>query len=201
MLRPDGSPIIDVKSPIRKITLCPRFCSCRILLSTTVCPRCKSGAVGSSPSLIRRGWPLCSERASFWANSDSIKSSSTPRLVIASASRAASERASPEAPSGGSVTCAPLPFDVGLSEELFIFREKGNIGKNCQYHEFGIFSTFFWPCLGSIEAKRNCFRTKPQILTYCRSPTDNYMNVSTVSKLLFGPSRKTRILSASALFL
>ena len=55
-LRPDGSPIIDVKSPIRKITWWPRSCIWRILLSTTVCPRWMSGAVGSSPSLIRSGW-------------------------------------------------------------------------------------------------------------------------------------------------
>ena len=35
---PDGSPIIEVKSPIRKMTWCPRSCICRILLRTTVCP-------------------------------------------------------------------------------------------------------------------------------------------------------------------
>ena len=31
-----GSPIIPVKSPIRKITWCPRSWNCRILLSSTV---------------------------------------------------------------------------------------------------------------------------------------------------------------------
>ena len=54
---PAGSPIIPVKSPIRKITWCPRSWNWRILLSSTVCPRCRSGAVGSNPALTRRGRP------------------------------------------------------------------------------------------------------------------------------------------------
>jgi hypothetical protein len=70
VLRPDGSPIIEVKSPIRKMTVCPRSCSWRILLSTTVWPMWMSGAVGSRPSLMRRGVPVASERTSFAALND-----------------------------------------------------------------------------------------------------------------------------------
>jgi hypothetical protein len=90
VLRPDGSPIIAVKSPIRKITVWPRSWSWRILFSTTVCPRCRSGAVGSSPSLMRSAWPLASLRASFASQSDSTSSSSQPRSVTAIACRTAS---------------------------------------------------------------------------------------------------------------
>ena len=61
----DGSPIRLVKSPIRKMTWWPRSCNCRILFSTTVWPMWMSGAVGSRPSLMRSGWPVASERASF----------------------------------------------------------------------------------------------------------------------------------------
>ena len=35
----------------------PRSCSCRSLLNWTVWPRCRSGRVGSKPSLIRSGLP------------------------------------------------------------------------------------------------------------------------------------------------
>jgi hypothetical protein len=65
LLRPDGSPIMLVKSPIKKITVWPRSCNWRILLSTTVWPMWMSGAVGSRPSLMRSGLPVASERASF----------------------------------------------------------------------------------------------------------------------------------------
>ena len=85
-LRPEGSPIIDVKSPMRKITVWPRSCSCRILFSTTVWPMWMSGAVGSRPSLMRSGWPVASLRASFFSQSASGSSSSQPRCVMASAS-------------------------------------------------------------------------------------------------------------------
>src|ERR1035441_9259429 len=49
---PVGSPIIPVKSPIKKTTVCPRRWKCRIFRNTTVCPRCRSGVDGSKP--IRR---------------------------------------------------------------------------------------------------------------------------------------------------
>ena len=79
-LRPVGSPIIPVKSPITKMMWWPRSCSCRSLLNWTVWPRCRSGRVGSKPSLIRSGLP----RASFAASSDSTSSSSAPRRKTAS---------------------------------------------------------------------------------------------------------------------
>jgi hypothetical protein len=53
--RPDGSPISPVKSPIRKTTRWPNCWKVRSLLSRTVWPRCRSGAVGSKPALIVRG--------------------------------------------------------------------------------------------------------------------------------------------------
>jgi len=86
-LRPEGSPIIEVKSPIRKITWCPRSCNWRILFSTTVWPRWMSGAVGSRPSLMRNGTPVACERASLRTQSASGSSSSHPRRETASASR------------------------------------------------------------------------------------------------------------------
>ena len=87
VLRPDGSPIIEVKSPIRKMTVCPRSCSWRILFSTTVWPMWMSGAVGSRPSLMRSGMPVASERGSFFSQSASGSSSSQPRSETAIASR------------------------------------------------------------------------------------------------------------------
>ncbi len=76
-LRPLGSPIIPVKSPMRNITWCPRSWSWRILFSTTVWPRCRSGAVGSNPAFTRRGLPLASLRT----RSSSTISSWTPRRM------------------------------------------------------------------------------------------------------------------------
>jgi murein DD-endopeptidase MepM/ murein hydrolase activator NlpD len=45
------------------------------------------------------------------------------------------------------------------------------------------------------------FRAQQQILTYCMFLKNKFMNPSAVSKLLFGSSRKARIISASALLL
>ena len=84
-LRPDGSPIRLVKSPIKKITVCPRSCSWRILLSTTVWPKWMSGAVGSSPNLMRSGTPVAALRANLRVHSCSGINSSQPRNVTASA--------------------------------------------------------------------------------------------------------------------
>ena len=75
---PVGSPIMPVKSPMRKMTRCPSCWKCRILRSSTVCPRWRSGAVGSKPSLMRNLRPL----ASFFANSSSTISSSAPRRMV-----------------------------------------------------------------------------------------------------------------------
>jgi hypothetical protein len=46
-----------------------------------------SGAVGSRPSLMRKGWPVASERASLASHSDCGSSSSQPRSETARASR------------------------------------------------------------------------------------------------------------------
>ncbi len=94
LLRPEGSPIRLVKSPIRKMTVCPRSWSWRILFSTTVWPMWMSGAVGSSPSLMRSGVPVRSERDNFCAQSASGINSSQPRRVTAKAWRTPSVRAS-----------------------------------------------------------------------------------------------------------
>ena len=80
--RPLGSPMRPVKSPIRNVTSCPRSWNWRILLSSTVCPRCKSGAVGSNPALIRSGRPSPRRAAS----SSRRSSSSAPRSISASCS-------------------------------------------------------------------------------------------------------------------
>ena len=85
LLRPEGSPIRLVKSPIRKMTVWPRSCSWRILFSTTVWPMCISGAVGSSPSLMRSGTPVASLRDSFLTQSACGINSSQPRSDTASA--------------------------------------------------------------------------------------------------------------------
>jgi hypothetical protein len=90
LLRPEGSPIIEVKSPMRNITVCPRSCSWRILFSTTVWPMWMSGAVGSRPSFTRSGLPVAAERASFFNQSACGSSSSQPRSDSAMASRTAS---------------------------------------------------------------------------------------------------------------
>src|SRR6185295_11343511 len=71
---------MPVKSPIRKMTWWPRSCSCLSLLNWTVWPRCRSGRVGSKPSLMRSGLP----RLSFSASSASTINSSAPRLKTAS---------------------------------------------------------------------------------------------------------------------
>src|ERR1017187_8350836 len=57
ILRPVGSPMSDVISPIRKMTVWPRSWKCFILRSRTVWPRCRSGAVGSKPAFTRSGRP------------------------------------------------------------------------------------------------------------------------------------------------
>ena len=55
---PVGSPIMPVKSPIRKMTWWPSSWNWRSLVSSTVWPRCRSAAVGSKPALTRNGRPL-----------------------------------------------------------------------------------------------------------------------------------------------
>src|SRR3972149_6017606 len=75
---PVGSPIKPVKSPMRNMTWCPSSWNWRILLMSTVWPRCRSGAVGSKPVLTRSGRPP----PSFPASSSSISSSPQPRLMM-----------------------------------------------------------------------------------------------------------------------
>ena len=57
---PVGSPIIPVKSPIRKMTRWPRSWKCFIFRIRTVWPRWMSGAVGSKPTLTVSGRPSAS---------------------------------------------------------------------------------------------------------------------------------------------
>ena len=61
---PLGSPIIAVKSPMRKTTRWPRSWNSRSFRRTTVCPRWMSGVVGSTPSFTRSGRPFSSCRSS-----------------------------------------------------------------------------------------------------------------------------------------
>src|SRR5450631_3371919 len=74
---------MPVKSPIRKLTSCPSCWNWRSLWIRTVCPRCRSGAVGSKPALILRGTPLLNERSSFSSSSFSTRISTAPRLMTA----------------------------------------------------------------------------------------------------------------------
>ena len=76
---PVGSPIIPVKSPMRKTTRCPISWKCFILRMTTVWPRCRSGAEGSKPTLIVSGFEVPRERSSF-ARSSSARMISTAPL-------------------------------------------------------------------------------------------------------------------------
>lgn len=80
--RPEGSPIIPVKSPMMRTTLWPSSWNWRIFLRTTAWPRCRSGLVGSAPSLTVRGRPSLSLARS----SSSGTISSAPRLRRARAS-------------------------------------------------------------------------------------------------------------------
>src|ERR1700690_2912773 len=75
---PVGSPIIPVKSPIRKMTVWPRRWKCRIFRKTTVCPRWRSGVDGSNPTFTTRGLPVFTERASFFSSSSRFSHASTP---------------------------------------------------------------------------------------------------------------------------
>jgi hypothetical protein len=59
---------------------------------------------------MRSGTPLCSERASFWANSLSISNSSTPRLVMASASCTLSDKGNALEGAGGIVEVVVMIF-------------------------------------------------------------------------------------------
>ena len=78
VLRPVGSPMRPVLSPIRKITRCPRSWKCFILRSSTVCPRCRSGAVGSKPAFTRSGRPVFSACTSRSRSSSSRIRSARP---------------------------------------------------------------------------------------------------------------------------
>src|SRR5579862_6768805 len=77
---------MPVKSPIRKIAVCPRSWKCFSLRRITVCPRCRSGAVGSIPSFTRSGLPDARDFSSFARSSDSFTISAAPFLIYASCS-------------------------------------------------------------------------------------------------------------------
>ncbi len=86
VLRPVGSPMSPVMSPIRKITGCPRSWKCFILRSSTVWPRCRSGAVGSKPAFTRNGRPVFSAWTRRSRNSSSRIRSARPFFRYASCS-------------------------------------------------------------------------------------------------------------------
>src|SRR5512133_3053279 len=77
-----------VKSPMRKVTSWPSFWNWAILRMSTPWPRCRSGAVGSKPALIRRGRPSLSF-ASSW--------SSLWQVTVPFVSRARASDTDPEA--------------------------------------------------------------------------------------------------------
>src|SRR5438094_4574579 len=81
---PVGSPIMPVKSPIKKMTSWPRSWKCLSLWMSTVWPRCKSGAVGSKPALMRSGRFCLIAPASFSSSSFVWMISTAPRAMISS---------------------------------------------------------------------------------------------------------------------
>src|SRR6185437_1432289 len=87
-LRPVGSPIIPVKSPIRKITWWPRSWKCLSFRSSTVWPRCRSGAVGSKPAFTRSGRPAARAASRRASSSRSVMISTAPLRKYASCSSA-----------------------------------------------------------------------------------------------------------------
>ena len=66
---PDGSPTIAVAPPTIKTILCPKFWNSLSFLITTVCPKCKSGLVGSIPNFTLRGVFVSCACWSFTASS------------------------------------------------------------------------------------------------------------------------------------
>ncbi len=80
--RPVGSPTCAVKSPIRNTTRCPKSWNCFIFLSNTTCPRWISGAVGSKPALITKGFLSAALLVSFFSNNSTEMISVVPREMI-----------------------------------------------------------------------------------------------------------------------
>ena len=76
-VRPDGSPTRAVQSPMMSTARWPASWNSRSLPSTTAWPRWMSGAVGSTPSLTRRGRP----NASLAASSPGGRHSTRPRAA------------------------------------------------------------------------------------------------------------------------
>ena len=93
-LRPVGSPIIPVKSPIRKMTVWPSSWKRRMRSSGTVWPRCRSGAVGSNPILTRNGTCLSYEFCSLRSRSSRVCTSTAPRVTSPSCSSGVALRSS-----------------------------------------------------------------------------------------------------------
>jgi hypothetical protein len=78
VMRPEGSPMRPVKSPIKKMTVWPMSWKCLSLRMSTVCPTWRSGAVGSNPALTRMGLPVAMERSMRSRRSDSRMISAAP---------------------------------------------------------------------------------------------------------------------------
>ncbi len=79
--RPVGSPMVAVKSPMRRTAVCPSSWNCLSFSMATVCPRWMSGAVGSTPSLMRSG----RLSASFSVSSFSLRTLAVPEVIFCSA--------------------------------------------------------------------------------------------------------------------
>src|SRR2546427_6218458 len=83
---------MPVKSPMTKTTRCPRSWKCFILRSTTVCPRCRSGAEGSKPTFTVSGEPAFCERASLASRSSGRMMSTAPLRRYSSCSCGGAKR-------------------------------------------------------------------------------------------------------------
>ncbi len=91
-LRPLGSPMRAVKSPMISVTRCPASAKRCSWCSTTIKPRCRSGLVGSMPSLTRSGRPSASRFAKIGDGLDVLEA--VEQLVRSRRSRRAAPRSS-----------------------------------------------------------------------------------------------------------
>ena len=79
---PEGSPIKAVPLPMMSVTLWPRSWNWRIFCRGTAWPRCRSGLVGSTPSLMLSG-RSCS---SFFLRPSTGTMVSVPEVMMCSCS-------------------------------------------------------------------------------------------------------------------
>ena len=119
--RPVGSPIIPVKSPIRKIAVCPKSWKCLSLRRTTVCPRCRSGAVGSMPSFTRSGLPVERDFSSLARRSASRMISAEPFFKYVSCSSTGAKVAMEVDYSGRCMHRQPRRLSLRDSDQLPAF--------------------------------------------------------------------------------